>query len=206
MLPEMNDKDADIESAAEKALEDEQLLSELVNGLTSKKETYRYNCYKVLLLISGRHGERLYPRWDDFVEQLGSANTYRRVSALHLIANLVRFDTENRFEKIFDKYFDLLDDKSVIPAAHVASASGRIVKAKPHLEPSITMKILNIEQTHHNPDRKDLIKGYAIEALSQYFAQARDKQKVIEFVRQQLTGKSPKTRKLAQDFLKEWDR
>ena len=206
MLPEMNDKNVDIEGLAEKALEDGKLLSELVDGLTSKKEALRYNCFKVLMLVSEKRGEALYPRWDYFVEQLNSDNTYRRLSALHLIASLTGVDTENKFEMIFDRYFDLLDDKSIIPAAHVAGASGRIVKAKPKLESSITARLLNIDQTHHDPERKDLIKGYAIEAFSEYFGEASDREKITEFVKQQLNGNSPRTRKLAQDFLQRWSR
>ena len=206
MLPEMNDKDVDIESVAEKALKDERLLSELMDGLTSKKETFRYNCFKVLMLISEKQRAVLYPEWDYFVEQLSSDNTYRRLSALHLIANLTKVDTENRFEKIFDKYFSLLDDKSVIPAAHIAGASGRIAKAKPQLETYITTQLLNIDKTHYNPERKDLIKGYAIEAFGEYFEEAIDKEKIIGFVKQQLKAQSPKTRKLAQEFLQKWER
>ena len=38
MLPEMNNKDINIETVAEKALADIELLSEILNGLTSKVE------------------------------------------------------------------------------------------------------------------------------------------------------------------------
>ena len=47
----------------------------------------------------------------------------------------------------------------------------------------------------------DLIKGYAIESFGEYFEEARDKDRIIEFVRQQLNSKSPKTRKIAKKFL-----
>ena len=43
MLPEMSNKNVNIDSVAEKALQDEQLLSELLDGLKSKGETLRYN-------------------------------------------------------------------------------------------------------------------------------------------------------------------
>ena len=38
MLSEMNHKDVDIETVAEKALADRELLSEILDGLTSKEE------------------------------------------------------------------------------------------------------------------------------------------------------------------------
>ena len=134
MLPEMNDKEADIEGIIQKALADGELLSEILEGLTSKQETLRYNCHKVLMEISGKNGEWLYPHWDYFVELLGSQNSYRKMSAIHLIASLTKVDTEDRFVQIFDKYYSLLDDKSVIVAIYAAACSGRIVKAKPRLE------------------------------------------------------------------------
>ena len=56
MLPEMNDKDINIKSIAEKALQDKKLLSELLDGLKYKEETLRYNCFKVLMLISQECG------------------------------------------------------------------------------------------------------------------------------------------------------
>ncbi|MFC1914835.1 hypothetical protein ACFLWK_01100 [Chloroflexota bacterium] len=204
MLPEMNDRNVDIEDVARKALKDAALLAELLDGLKSKKETLRYNCSKVLTLISEESGEVLYPRWDYFVGLLSRDNTYWKISALLIIANLTRVDTENRFEKMFDKYYQLLDDRSMVTAIYAASSSGRIVRAKPELETRITGELLNIDQTHHRPGRKDLVKAGAIEAFREYFASARDRDGIIRFVRQQLDSESPKTRKLAAEFLKEW--
>ena len=72
------------------------------------------------------------------------------------------------------------------------------------METSITTKLLNIDRTHYDPDRKDLIKGYAIEAFSEYFEEAENKKGIIEFVKNQLKAKSPRTRKKAKEFLKKW--
>ena len=52
MLPEMNNKDVDIEAVAKKALADSELFSTILDGLTSKGETLRYNCHKVLMHVS----------------------------------------------------------------------------------------------------------------------------------------------------------
>ena len=204
MSPEMYEKDANIAHIASSALKDDALLSELLEGLRSKKETFRYNCHKVLMLISEGHGQVLYPKWDYLVEQLSSDNTYWKMSALQILANLTSVDGEGKFEQIFDKYYGLLDDKSMITAAHVAGASSKIVKSKPELEMKITARLLNLDGTHHEPERRDLVKGYAIEAFSEYFDQAKDKEGIIKFVEQQVDAKSPRTRKIAGDFLRRW--
>jgi hypothetical protein len=205
MLPEMYDKEPAIAPLAGKVLADNALLSEILEGLTSKDETLRYNCHKVLLSISETNGDRLYPEWDYFANFLEDANSYRKMSAVHIIARLTKVDKENRFEKIMDKYYNLLDDKSMIVAVYIAAVSGDIVRAKPGLERAITGKLLDIDKTHHTEERKPLIKGGAIESFDKYFPEAAEKERIIEFVQGALECDSPKTRKLARSFLKKWE-
>ena len=201
MLKELKNKEADIESVAEKALKNSRLLSELIDGLKVKQETYRYNCYKVLYSISQSHPKALYPHWDIFTESLSSKNSYHKMSAVNLISNLVQVDTEGKFEGIFDTYYGLLDDWSMVVAYYTAAASGRIIKAKPHMSGSITDKLLNIDSTSHEAGRKELIKTGIIEAFEEYYEDSDDKERIVEFVKQQLNSESPKTRKTAQAFL-----
>jgi len=202
MMQGLSKKGVDVKSAAEKASKDGKLLSELLEGVTAKKEEVRRNSLRVLDLLSGNNPEVLYPRWwDFFVKLLSSDNTYHKLSAVRIIANLTKVDAENKFEKIFDRYYGLLDDKSMIPAAWAAGNSGKIARAKPELQTRITNRLLSIDGTHHHPERRDLIKGYAIEAFSEYFEEAKDKKKIMEFVRKQLNARSPKTKKLAKEFL-----
>ena len=204
MLPEMNDKNADIESMAEKALADERLLSEMLDGLRSKNETFRYNCFKVLMLISREHGEVLYPQWDFFVELLESDNTYRKLSGLQLIANLTRVDEDGKFEEIFDKYYNLLNDRGTILAAYLAANSGKIARAKPHLQAGVTDRLLDIERVYQGK-QIELVKSHVIEAFGEYFEEAEHKERIKEFVRNQLSSESPRTRKQAKAFLDKWD-
>ena len=206
MLPDLSRKSIDVEGVAKKVLKDEKVLSELLEGILSKKETIRSNSFKVLLFLSEKRPKVLYPEWDFFAKLLSSDNTYHKYIAIYIIANLTRIDTKNRFEKMFNKYYNSLNDKSVIPAAHVAGNSGKIARVKPKLQPKITNKLLNIEKTHHHPERRDLIKSYAIESFSEYFEEAKNKKKIIEFVKRQSKSRSPKARKKAKEFLKKWDR
>ncbi|WXG39686.1 MAG: hypothetical protein WED07_02440 [Candidatus Freyarchaeum deiterrae] len=206
MLDDLGKKNVNIDNIAKRALEDDKVLSELFEGILSKKDTIRYNSFKVFMLLSDEHPEVLYPKWDFFVELLSSDNTSHRNIAVNILANLTSADKENRFEKIFDQYYNLLDDESVIPAAQLAGNSGKIAQAKPKLQTKITKKLLGIDETHHEQQRKELIKSYAIKSLSEYFEQAENKKEIIEFVKKQLESKSPKTRKTAKEFLKKCDK
>jgi hypothetical protein len=205
MSSELPEKDSDVESRAHKALTDKAALTELLAGILSKKDEIRSPSFKALLLISEEQPELLYPHWDYFAALLESNNTFLKYQAIYLIASLIKADTANKFERLFDTYYNLLDDKSIIPASHAALNSGKIAGAKPELQTRITDRLLRIDETHHEPDHKELIKSYVIEAFSEYFEAAEDKEMILEFVRKQLESGSPKTRKNAKEFLKKWE-
>jgi hypothetical protein len=205
MSIDLNNKNVNIKAVANKALKNDKLLATLLDSLWSKNETIRYNCHKVLFLLTQEQPQTLYPNWDYFVEFLDSDNTYHKLSAVLLLANLTQIDKDNKFERLFDRYYDLLDDKSFITAAYVAGASGRIARAKPKLQTKITNRLLNIDKTHHDPERKDLVKASIIEAFEEYIGQTRNRKRVVDFVRKQSSCKSPKTKKAAKEFLKRFN-
>jgi HEAT repeat protein len=204
MIAELQDKNADIKDIVGKAIENKELFFDLLDGLKSKNETIRYNCSKVLTLITRERAEILYPSWDYLVEFLHSENSYQKMSAANLLANLIKVDDEKKFEEIFDEYFDLLDDKSMILGVYVAQNAAQIVFAKPQMEDRITNRLLNIDKTHHFADRKELIKAGAIESFSKYFEISGFKSEILDFVSDQQNSKSPKLRKLAKQFLQKW--
>jgi hypothetical protein len=205
MKIDLSRKDLDIKEVAKAALGDEELLLELIRNLKTKKETIRFNSSKALNLICETNPEVLYPDWDYFFELLEGDNTYWKCSAIPLIANLTRVDEEKKFETYFEKYFDLMNDRSFIPAAYVARSAATIADAKPKLRTKITEKLLGIDETRHNPQRRDLVKSDIIEAFDKYFEKAENKRQIIEFVRLQLDCDSPKTRKTATKFLEKWE-
>ena len=183
MLSELNEKNVDISPVVKKALQDRQVLAGLLNGLMSKKETFRYNCSRTLERISEEYGKALYPHWDYFIDLLSSDNTYHKISALNILAHLVKDDADHRFIDVFERYYQLLDDRSMI-----------------------TDRLLNIDKTHHDLECKGLIKGYALESFSDYFETAKNKRDILEFAREQLHSKSPKTKKIAKAFLEKWNK
>ncbi|MGB7061399.1 MAG: hypothetical protein WBF13_03490, partial [Candidatus Zixiibacteriota bacterium] len=75
MLTELNKKSINVKKVAKKALEDNAVLSGLLEGVLSKKEKIRFNSFKILVLISEEHPKALYPKWDFFVDLLSSPNT-----------------------------------------------------------------------------------------------------------------------------------
>jgi hypothetical protein len=193
---------------AQHALHHEHALQELLEGISPKtqKSVIRESSSKAVLYLSEQHPEVLLPHWAYFAKLLKSDNGFSKYVAVHVIANLVTAGDEGRFAKTFNTFYKLLDDESVMVASHVAGVSGQIARAQPPLHGKITQRLLAIEQTHFPPDRQALIISYAIQSFEQYFADttARDQNRILAFVQRQIDCASPKTRKLAKDFVKKW--
>jgi hypothetical protein len=190
-----------VRNLSKKVIEGEKL-SEALEGILSKKDEVRSKSFTILMHVSEEQPKVLYPKWDYLADFLDSDNHYQRYIAINLLANLAVVDTENKFEKIFDKYFSNIDGNRTMVAGQAALNSGKIAKAKPGLQTKITHRLLNIEKTHKGK-QIDLIKAYVIEAFNEYFEESSDKNKILDFVDAQLESKSPKTRKLAKEFLKQ---
>jgi len=196
------------ETLAQHALHNQRALQDLLDGISPKtrKSIIRESSSKAVLYLSEQHPEVLLPHWAYFVKLLKSDNGFSKYVAIHVIANLVTAGDEGRFEKSFNAFYKLLDDESVMVASHVAGVSGQIARARPLLQPKITQRLLGITQTHFPAERQALIISYAIPSLDEYFANssAREQDRILAFVQQQIDSASPKTRRLAKDFIKKW--
>ncbi len=200
-------KTKEYQEEIEKALNDNKYLEELLRNISPerKKHTDRDKSRTILITISEKYPERLYDKWYIFTEYLRSNNAFSKSPSLYIIANLIVIDSEGKFNKYIDEYLDLLNNKSVMIASHLALNCGKIVKMKPEFEPQITTKLLKIDSTSHSTEHKELIKSYIIEAFYSYFHQSPLKREIINFIREQINSDSNKTRKIAKKILMELD-
>jgi len=203
-LSVFEEKGANPEALAQLALKDAKVLQEALDGILSKNDLIRQNSFQTLNALSEQHPEALYDKWDFFANLICKGNSFHKYIAIYIIADLTKADAENKFEKLFDAYYGLLGDKTIIPVVHVAVNSGKIALAKPQLQAEITNRLLNIDHTVQR--HKDLVKASAIESFDAYFEKSKDQARIIEFVKAQLNCESPKTRKTAQAFLKKWSK
>lgn len=203
ILTDLIEKKIAVKEAAEKAIKNESILSQLLDGILLKKEKIRFNSYETLLYISENNPAMLYPKWDYLADLLTSDNHFHRYIAINLIAKLVMVDKENHFERDFNRYFNNIAGERTMVAGQAALNAGKIAKAKPNLRAQITEMLLKIDQIHQGK-QTELMKAGAITAFNDYFDEAADKERIIEFVKKSLESDSPKTRKVAKDFLKNW--
>lgn len=206
-LMELIKKGISPERLAEIAVKKSNLLDEMLNGVSpaNSQEQLRTNSNQALLVISDKHPEVLYKKWDYFADLIKSDYSFSRMSGLYIITNLAKIDREDKFDRISDGYFGLIGDETLPVAAHAARLFGKMALIKPKFEAEITDKLLGIDSTDHTDAHKSLIKAYIIEAFDCYFDKATSREKVLEFIKQQLGSESPKAKKLASKFLKKYD-
>jgi hypothetical protein len=200
MIDQLENKDIDINSVVNFAISNQDFLLKIIHKTTSKNDLVRLNCNKILMLISKKNPEMLYQKWEHLIDLLRSSNNYHKLIALELIANLIKIDFENKFEEIFDEYFNIINSEKTMVAGHLAGVSGKIAKNKPNLQRKITSILLNIDSTHKGK-QLELVKAYIIDSFSEYFQEAENKPEIITFVEKQINSQSPKTRKKAKEFL-----
>lgn len=202
---DLNNKLTTPDRIAEAALDDPQLLQELLTGVMpqTQKSARRENCSQALMFMAETWPEVLIPHWDHFIQLCQSSNGSSKYVAVYVLASLSSANPA-LFEKDFDQYFALLDDESVMVASHAALNAAKIARACPALEGRITQQLLNIDSTHHDTGHLGLVKAYVVETLTQLFSASSMQPQIRKFVQNQLTSQSPKTVKLAKAFLKQF--
>ena len=192
---------------AELAIDSPELLQELLNGIgpQTQKSTRRENCSQSLIFMAETWPEVLLPHWDYFFQLFKSNNGFSKYVAIYVIASLTKADQTCRFEHYLDDYFALLDDSSVMVASHAALNAAKIAQSCPALETKIVRRLLQIDQTNHDPGHLALLKAYVIESLDLLFPISELKAEIMDFVAAQLNSESPKTRKLVKAFQKKWE-
>jgi hypothetical protein len=190
-----------VEEMALLVAQDRDLLQAVLDGVLVKDDLYRFNCFKILLHISDIQPQTLMPVWLFFVGLLGSKNAYQRSIGLQLLAHLAGADDAGKFAAIFDEYFALLDDESLVVARYLARSAGKIALSRPDLRPIITARLLNIDATHFPQDRRDLIKADVFQAFEVYFSESADQAEMLAFAARNIDCSSPKGSQAAREFL-----
>ncbi len=202
------DKSLTKEGLLSKVKQDFSLIPLLFEGVSHPKAAVRYCCSKVLMDLSEENPEKLYPHFDFFVNLLDSKYRILTWTALAIIANLTRADTDNKFDAIFGKYYSFLDNEYMVTVANTVGNSGKIALAKPYLIPEITdelLKVQNLSTTPHLTDEcKRVIAQQAINTFDQFFDKIDQKEQVLSFVQLHVNSPRKKLKTRAEKFLKKW--
>jgi len=196
----LDETGVDTKKLALESLNNTELFNELVKGIRSRDKTVRNNSFNTLMLVTENNGDLLYPKWDYIHEMLISDNSNEKYVAIYLLASLTAYDSQNKFETIFDEYFGILDGDKTMPASHVILNSGKLIENKPELRQQIISKLLNTDSTFKGR-QKDLLKVYAIETLRKIRTDPEDQTMIKEFIESQLMSKSSRARSAAKCYI-----
>jgi hypothetical protein len=181
------------------------LLPIVLKGTSSSKATTRYGCARVLMDMSEKYPEILYPYIDNFIVLLKSKYRILTWNAIVIIANLTRVDRDSKFDAIFDQYYGFLNNEYMVTVANVVGNSAKIALAKPHLVQRITSELLKVENIkltpHLTAECKRVIIERTIKSLDVFFEKIQAKEQVLSFVRRHLRSTRTSLRKEAQSFL-----
>ena len=212
LLQKLANKSITKEQLYKKVEKDFQLLPQVLSGVSSSKAAVRYGCAKVLMDLSAKYPEKLYPHMDSFTVLLDSKHRILVWNALAIIANLCVVDTGRKFDAVFGKYFGFLNDAYMVTVANVVGNSGKIALAKPYLIPKITDELLKVEEISTTPhlteECKRVIAEKAIKSFNLFFDRlnAEDKARVVSFVKRQVNSSRNTLKTSAEIFLKRWNK
>jgi hypothetical protein len=206
LLQKLENRRISKEQLLRKVEQDFNLLPELINGVSSSKPSVRYGCTGILMDLSEKYPEKLYPHMDFFIELLDSKYRILTWNAMAIIANLAEVDKDKKFDAIFDKYYSFINDEYMVTVANVVGNSGKIALAKPYLIPKITnvlLKVENVQTTPHLTEEcRRVIAEKAITSFDLFYSRIQDKSKVISFVKKHVNSPRKTLKTKAEDFLK----
>jgi len=184
------------------------LLPILLDGTLSSKATVRYGCGSVLVDLSQKHPDKLYPYINNFIKLLESKYRILTWNAIAAIANLTSVDRDRKFDAIFDEYYCLLGSEYMVTVANVVANSATIVLNKPYLADRITSKLLKVQNLQTTPhlteECKLVIAEQAIETFNTLIRYTENKSALIDFAEKHQNSERVILKKEAQNFLKKW--
>ncbi len=200
-------KDRDLNIIAEKSINDQELISLLIEGINEESARLKYGCLNTLIIVGKINPDSLYQYFDFFVDQLESPHGIIKLAAIKSIGALTSVDKDNRFEKIAEKYFALTFDPDMTPGATIAKETPNIIKSKPHLTPMILEHLLSVtKHTYKSIECKNILIGHIINALDKIHPQLDDKTPVMEFVKNQIENKWTGTSNKAKKYVEKYDK
>lgn len=197
----------DIEIIANQIIEKPELVDELVLLLEKEKSALKFSIDKLLRIISEKKPEIVYPYFHVFVRSLDSENKFLKWGAILTIANLTVVDSENKFDKIFKKYFRLIDGPDMVAAANAIGNAGKIVSAKPYLLQKISARVLEVQKAKYYHKKKlskecrNVVIGQAIDYFREVLKTDEPDENTLSFIKKQKRNSRPQVAKKARLFI-----
>ncbi|MCZ3365204.1 MULTISPECIES: hypothetical protein [Methanobacterium] len=207
LISEISDKNVDVDKFAEIVINKEPIRHEIINQMLNNTHIMvYYHSYNILAKASELKPELFYKYWDDFASLLNHENSYHRDFGLTLIANLTKVDFENKFSSVSKNYFKHINDAKFMTARHCIQNTAKIMANKSGLTEDILDILLNIDEIcNFSEKQKALLKSDIIYVFDEFYEQIDRKEMINKFVKVELNSISPKTKKIAREFILKYE-
>lgn len=208
LLQKLGSKQISKSQLFKKAEADFGLVPLLLEGTASPKAAIRYGCGSVLMDLTAKHPDKLYPYMDNFVALLDSKHRILTWNAMAAIANLTAVDADRKFDVVFERYYGLLGNEYMVTVANLVGNSARIAAAKPYLADRIAAELLKVQDLKTTPhlteECKLVIAEQAIQTFGTLIKYTQNKRALIEFAQKHQNSPRISLRKEAQSFIEKW--
>jgi hypothetical protein len=189
--------------AADLCIKNQGSIGELLPYLHQDDKILKNAVIKTFTVISEKSPETLYPYFPVFSELMFDHDQIIKWNAIDIIANLASVDEKGYFdESMVQRFLNLLEDESMITAAHSVDNLWKIAKWVKWAHLPITNQLLKIDKIKRNPECSRILTGKAIQTFSKILPEIQDKNKIFVFVEKQLQNPRAATAKKAQLFMK----
>jgi HEAT repeat protein len=136
----------------------------LIGLLNEKNNDIRYAAFLTLQKRSMAHND-IYPFWDTLAQKLDHENSYQRSIGVMLLAQNIRWDTENRLKTVLNKYMDRFRDEKFITARQAIQSLQSWLADRPEVIPEVVEELTAVPVDQLPPTQRKLILLDILQAL-----------------------------------------
>jgi hypothetical protein len=129
----------------------------LIQTLNEKDDTLRYNAF-LLLQANSRLFPFVYEFWSYLEAKLESTNSYQRSLGAMLIAENVKWDKTDQFDKSFNNYISCCNDEKFITARQTVQGLEVILKATDRYDEKIKQNLTSLSLSQYKENQQKLLK------------------------------------------------
>jgi hypothetical protein len=196
-ISEISKKNIDIDKFVQLAIEDGSIRKQIISNLISNTDIMiYYNCYLFIAAASKLRPDLFYDDWDVLVQLFDNKNSYQRNYGLEIIANLTKVDSEDKFKKIFKKYYYHLNHEKFLTRRYCIQNSLKIMKNMKRLMNEIIDLLLKALESKDLTDKqKKLLKSDVLEILDEISSELKENKNVNKFIKSEIDNKNAKIQK-----------
>jgi hypothetical protein len=175
--------------------------------LLSKDPKVKYSCAKRAIAVSRENPKALYPDFGFSLKLLEGDNKILKWSAIQIIGNLSKVDSQKKVDALIPHLIALLSDKTMVTAANAIGALSKIAKNKAEHQEMILGALLRVEKAKYyskgelSPECTNVAIGHVIQCLEQFGKPVCQRNDVKNFLKRQTKNTRPKVKLMAEQLL-----